>query len=315
MSCGRLAAVLRRALVLAVVLAAAAGGATADTRARPILVVGATGQQGGAVVDALLASGFSLRGLTRDPAGARSRALAQRGAEMVRGDLGDPESLVRALAGTGGVFLMTDFWEHGYEGEVAHGRNMIEAARAAGVRRLVYSSVGSADRDTGIPHFESKREVERLLAESGLHWTVLRPVSFMENWRDWPAALADGVWRTPLSPDTELQHVSVVDIGRFAARAFADPRAWRGVALDLAGDKRSVRELADLLAEIRGAPVRLAPMSWEAYAAANGEELADMTRWFEETGYDVDVAALRARYPDMVRFEDYLRAVAGTASP
>ena len=144
---------------------------------RTILVTGATGQQGGAVARELLERGFGVRALTRDPEKPVARELAERGAEVVRGDLDDRPSLERALEGVHGVFSVQQFFEAGYEGEVRQGSGLAEAAKAADVSHLVYSSVGSAHRDTGLPHFESKWEVE----ESGVGYTILRPVFFMQN--------------------------------------------------------------------------------------------------------------------------------------
>jgi uncharacterized protein YbjT (DUF2867 family) len=285
---------------------------TSQTDIVTVLVVGATGQQGGAVAREWLRLGYRVKGLTRNPSGPRARALAAAGATMVRGNLNDPTSLARALDGVDGVFLMTDFWEHGYDGEVRHGRNMIEAATQAGVRHLVYSSVASADRDTGIPHFDSKHEVERLLAESALSWTVIRPVSFMENWDAVPADVAAGVYATPLRPEAVVQYVSVRDIGRFVAAAFESPAAWRGRSLDIAGSSLTVAGLADLFAEVLGRPVELRRIPWADYEARNGVEMAVMMRWFDEVGYDVDVPALRASYPWMTRLEDYLRELSPT---
>jgi uncharacterized protein YbjT (DUF2867 family) len=308
---------MRFATVLLAVCLMAGGPAeafdpTSQTDIVTVLVVGATGQQGGAVAREWLRLGYRVKGLTRNPSGPRARALAAAGATMVRGNLNDPTSLARALDGVDGVFLMTDFWEHGYDGEVRHGRNMIEAATQAGVRHLVYSSVASADRDTGIPHFDSKHEVERLLAESALSWTVIRPVSFMENWDAVPADVAAGVYATPLRPEAVVQYVSVRDIGRFVAAAFESPAAWRGRSLDIAGSSLTVAGLADLFAEVLGRPVELRRIPWAEYEARNGEEMAVMMRWFDEVGYDVDVPALRAEYPWMTRLEDYLRELSPT---
>ena len=284
---------------------------TSQTDIVTVLVVGATGQQGGAVAREWLRLGYQVRGLTRNPAGPRARALTNLGATMVRGNLNDATSLARALEGVDGVFLMTDFWEHGYDGEVRHGRNMIEAAQAAGVKHLVYSSVASADRKTGIPHFDSKYDVEQLLVGSRLSWTVIRPVSFMENWRGIPDPIAAGVYATPLRPDATLQYVSVTDIGRFTAMALENRAAWRGRAIDIAGSSLTVDQLRALFARVLDRPVELQTIPWSDYEARSGREMTVMMRWFDRTGYDVDVPGLRADYPWMVELEDYLRSVSG----
>jgi uncharacterized protein YbjT (DUF2867 family) len=127
-----------------------------DLEGRVILVSGATGQQGGAVVRNLLEWGFTVRALTRDADKAAARELADLGTEVVSGDLEDRASIERVLDGVYGVFSVQQFMETGVEGEVRQGVLFADAAKAAGVEHLVYSSVGSAHRDTGIPHFESK---------------------------------------------------------------------------------------------------------------------------------------------------------------
>ena len=149
---------------------------------RVILVSGATGQQGGSVARNLLEWGFAVRALTRDAEKAAARELADLGAEVVGGDLEDRASIERVLDGVYGVFSVQQFWEVGVEGEVRQGILLADAAKEAGVEHFVYSSVGSAHRDTGIPHFDSKWDVEEHVRASGVPYTVLRPVFFMQNW-------------------------------------------------------------------------------------------------------------------------------------
>ncbi|MDW5327436.1 NmrA family NAD(P)-binding protein [Plantactinospora sp. KLBMP9567] len=152
---------------------------TPDDDRRIILVTGATGNQGGAVVDALLDDGgWAVRALTRDPAGARARALAARGVDVRAGNLADAGSLRPALAGVHGVFGVQNSRTAGPEGEVRQGRTLIDAAVAAGVRHLVQTSVGGVDRVRGIPHFDTKWRIEQHLRDTSLDWTILRPTTF-----------------------------------------------------------------------------------------------------------------------------------------
>src|SRR6185436_11538096 len=139
-----------------------------------ILVTGATGQQGGAVARSLLRQGQKVRALTRNPA--KAAALVRAGAEVVQGDLTDPASLQPALQGVDGVFAMSTPFEAGMEEEVGQGVFLADAAKAVGVRHYVYTSVASADRNTGIPHFDSKWQVERHIQRIALPATILRPV-------------------------------------------------------------------------------------------------------------------------------------------
>jgi hypothetical protein len=147
-----------------------------------ILVTGATGRQGGAVARSLLGSGFAVRSLVRDPQKPGAEALAGAGTELARGDLDDPASIERALEGAYGVFSVQNFFQAGYEGEIRQGTSLADVAKAAGVSHFVYSSVGSAHRETGISHFESKRHVEEHVLSTGIPYTIVRPVFFMHNW-------------------------------------------------------------------------------------------------------------------------------------
>ena len=148
---------------------------------RTIFVTGATGHQGGAAVRHLMEAGFRVRGLTRDPDSLSGETLKGLGAELVQGDLDDPTSVRKALAGSYGVFSVLTWREEGPAGEIKQGRILADAAKAEGIEHFLYSSVCDADRNTGIPHFESKATNERYMRSIGLPLTVLRPVYFMEN--------------------------------------------------------------------------------------------------------------------------------------
>ena len=152
------------------------------TNDRTILITGVTGNQGGAVAQALQGTGFHLRGLTRKPDSQRAAALARQGIDIVKGDLDDEATLRRALAGAWGVFGVQNAGEAGVEREEAQGKRLATLAREAGVEHYVYTSVGSADKQTGIPHFDNKWRIEETVR--GLRFpshVILRPVFFMEN--------------------------------------------------------------------------------------------------------------------------------------
>jgi uncharacterized protein YbjT (DUF2867 family) len=279
----------------------------ADKTHAPVLVVGATGQQGGAVARCLLAAGIPVRALTRNPDKLAARALAIQGAEVVAGDLTDADSLRRALAGVGAVFCVTQFYEAGYDGEVAQGTLMADLAAEAKVGHFVFSSVGSADQDTGIPHFDSKYQVERHLAADSIPFTVLRPVFLMENWELYRAAINGGSLVTPLSPDRPLQQVSVDDIGVFTLMALSEPGRWAGRSVDLAGDELSMAETAQVFTGVTQRPVAVRQVPWDDYREQQGNEMYVMNRWFETTGYHADLNWLHQVNPEMVTLENYLR--------
>jgi uncharacterized protein YbjT (DUF2867 family) len=280
-----------------------------------VLVTGATGKQGGAVVRHLSSVGepadatFRVRALTRDPSKESARRLTSKGVEVVQGDLDDAGSVERALEGADGVFSVQNFWETGFDREVEQGIRIADAAKKAGVEHFVYSSVGSAHRSTGLAHFESKWQIEGHIRALGLPYTILRPVFFMDNWEN--PALADpivnGTLAFPLSPDREFQQVAADDIGAFAALAFADPGSWLGREVDLAGDERSMREVANVFAAVIGRPVAYVQFAWDDYRRVMGEEYYKMMRWFEDVGYEADVAALRKLHPGLLDFRSYLQ--------
>ena len=275
---------------------------------RVILVSGATGQQGGTVARTLLDWGFAVRALTRDTDKAAARELADLGAEVVGGDLEDRESIERVLDGVYGVFSVQQFMETGVEGEVRQGVLLADAARAAGVEHIVYSSVGSAHRETGIPHFESKFEVEEHVRASGVPYTVLRPVFFMQNWEYMREPILGGTLPQPLDPDKPLQMIDADDIGVFAAMAFDDPERWIGREVDIAGDELTMPEIAGTLSRVIGHNVDYFQVPWEGFEEQMGEEYAVMYRWFNDYGYEADIAALKKEHPGLVTFEQYLRS-------
>ena len=228
------------------------------TNDRTILITGVTGNQGGAVAQALQGTGFHLRGLTRKPDSERAAALARQGVDIVKGDLDDEATLRRALAGAWGVFGVQNAGEAGVEREEAQGKRLATLAREAGVEHYVYTSVGSAHKRTGVPHFDNKWRIEETVR--GLRFpshVILRPVFFMENLLA-PFSLQGSTLAWALGPGTKLQMIAVDDIGWFGARAFTDAAALNRREIDLAGDVRTMPEAAEILTEALGRPIAFA---------------------------------------------------------
>jgi uncharacterized protein YbjT (DUF2867 family) len=273
-----------------------------------ILVCGATGKQGGAVARSLLERGFRVRALTRDPQKPEAQALAEQGAEVVQGDMEDRSAVDQVLIeGVYGVFSVQNFWVTGYDGEVQQGKTVADAARAAGVDHFVYSSVGSAHRKTGIPHFESKREIEEHVRQIGLPFTIFRPTFFMQNWEWTREMILGGTLAQPLDPDKPLQQVAAEDIGAFAAIAFENPDSWIGREVGLAGDEQSMSEIAETFGRVIGREVSYYQVPWDQFEEQMGEEATLNLRWINDVGYEADIAALRQEYPELTSFERYLR--------
>jgi uncharacterized protein YbjT (DUF2867 family) len=263
-----------------------------------ILVSGATGQQGGAVSDQLLSKGYNVRAMTRKPAGEKVKALTARGAEVVRADLDDPASLEHALEGVWGVFAVQNTWEAGVEREEEQGKRLAELARRQGVQHFVYSSVGSAQRKTGIPHFDNKWRVEeKIRALKFPSYTILRPVFFMDNFLSpwFKPGIDQGKLMMALKPETVLQMIAVEDIGQFGLRAFEKDQEMNGVEVDIAGDQHTMPDVAAIIAKAVGKPVEFAPVPI-AEVRKMSEDYALMLEWFDRVGYNADIPALEQQY-------------------
>ena len=219
----------------------------------------------------------------------------------------DHSTMDRVLEGVYGVFSVQTFWEAGYDLEIKQGKTLADAAKAVGVEHFVYSSVGSAHRETGIPHFDSKWEIEEHVRKLGLPYTILRPVFFMQNWEIMRDPILEGTLPQPLDPDKPLQHVAVEDIGAFTALAFEHPDEWIGREVDLAGDEQTMPQMAETFSRVTGKEIDYYRVPWDQFEEQMGEEYAAMYRWFNDVGYEADIAALRQEYPELTTFEQYLR--------
>ncbi len=273
-----------------------------------IAVTGATGQQGGAVALKLLADGWKVRVLTRDMNKPAAQALAQAGAELVAGDMDSRSELDAAFQGAYGVFSVQNFWlpNVGFEGEIQQGKNVAEAAKAAGVQHLVYSSVGSAHRGMGQKHFESKWLIEQYIHTLDIPYTILRPVAFFDNFNWERPALSNGIFNgMGLRPEKERQMIAVEDIAVFVALAFARPAEYLGRTIELAGDALTEQQIADTFAKVIGRHVTLAASTGGGWASP--EESAAMFNFFNGEAYDADIDALRRIHPGLLTLEDYLR--------
>ena len=275
---------------------------------RPIAVAGATGKQGGAVAHRLLTRGHKVRALTRNPDKPAAQALAAAGAEVVSADLEDRASLDRALVDAGALFSVQDFLEAGVEAERRQGLNLTEAAAASGVEHIVYSGASTMDRNTGVPHLESKWQVETRVRLLDTPWTVFRPAAFMDNWEwDRQTILETGVVRYPVRPDTLYRQVAVADIAAMAVTAFEHPNVWTGQVMPLAGDVSSMDGITAALSRVTGQALRYEQMSWEQCAAEQGEELMLMYRYFDTFGMDGAPAYMRRFNSDAMDFGTYLQ--------
>ncbi|KAF2443057.1 NmrA family protein [Karstenula rhodostoma CBS 690.94] len=304
---------------------------------KPILITGATGKQGGAVLEQLAshasASQFVLLAVTRNTTSASAQKITKRFPDvlLVQGDMNDVPDLFKSAQNTlksagkpskiWGVYSVQISLGPGvtFEGEIEQGKAMVDESVAHGVKHFVYSSVDrggnakSFENETPIPHFKSKHQIEHHLLEKAgskgknMGWTILRPVAFMDNLEPgfktkvFLAALRDTLQGKP------LQWISTDDIGIFAAKAFRDPEGWNTRAEALAGDELTLDEMAGCFERVTGS-ANIATYGF----FGNGlmwavKELNIMITWFATDGYGADIGKLKKEEPQLCGFERWLR--------
>jgi len=255
--------------------------------------------------------GWKLRALVHraDPRGVDG--LKQQGVEVVQGDLEDVSSLEAAVLGVYGVYSVQNFWAVGARREVQQGKNLAAVAKKAGVQHFVYSSVGGAERKTGIPHWESKWEIENYIRQLKLPATVLRPVSFMETYHilEVEVGILKGKLADPIRADKPYQTIATDDIGAFVALAFQRPREFIGMELEIAGSELTNPEAAKVFSRVMGKPIKFRKLPLPIVRVFLGKEFYLMFRWFNEAGYKASIPELKRRYPDihLHSLEEWLR--------
>lgn len=278
---------------------------------RTIVVCGATGRQGGAVVRHLLTDGWRVRGLTRDPATPRAQALAATGAEVARVDMADRPALERAFAGVHGVYSVQNPMITGFAAEVEQGRNVAEAAKNAGVKHVVYGAAG-VGRLTGIPSWDTKAEIEGHMKRLELPATVLRPNAFMELMTDkayYPQAAIWHVMVKLMGGGRNVPWLAVDDLGAIAARAYAEPERFIGAEIQLASDVKSLDEARETWTEVFGKPPSRFPMPvwmFERVAGHAGKDLPVMWRWLRSNEIPEDTSATRELHPGALTVRQWM---------
>ncbi|KAK6909650.1 hypothetical protein I203_103671 [Kwoniella mangroviensis CBS 8507] len=279
-----------------------------------ILVVGATGKQGGQAVSTLLeekASNLSIKFLTRNPTSEKAKQLTAKGLEAVEGSLDDKNTLKSALVGVQRAFLVTDAGA-GEEKETQQGINFIEAAKVAEVEHLVFTSVGSADDAKNVPHFRSKAKVEKALKASGLSYTILRPVAFMDNFP--PTAgfarfMVVGMFYASLRWK-KCQLIATEDIGVFAGKALLNPESdkFKNKVIELSGGNYDLEDVRQAIFKTQGYQPWLASYTPTPIRAILPYDFRQMMYYLEDTGYsNIDTVALRSIHPGLMSLEDWFR--------
>ena len=276
-----------------------------------VLVIGATGQQGGSVARRLLDKGHHVRAFTRSVDSDAARRIESLGAELAVGDAEDGESVIRAAAGVDAVYAMTSFFESGLEAEVRQGRTIADAVKASDVENFVYASVASADQSTAVPHFDSKYEIEKHINLLGIPHAIVAPVFFSENLLSpWTLpGLIEGTLALPIPPNLPLQQISVQDISSFVTVVIENPDRFQGKRIDIASDELTLSRAAEIISAASGRQIDYVETPIvEAYKMS--ADAARMYEWFDEVGYRVNIEALRSSYPETGwhTFEEWAQA-------
>jgi uncharacterized protein YbjT (DUF2867 family) len=273
-----------------------------------ILITGATGHQGSAVATSLISHGWSVRALVRDVSKPLAMILSSESADIVKGDLDDPRTLDSALKGVYGVFAVHAWMEKGVESEVRMGRNLADAAAAAGVKHYVYSSAAGADGGTGVPAIDSKCRIEQYILKAHLPSTIFRPTFFMFNFNrpDIFASIRQGTLSLPLKPDLPLQMLAVEDLAEFVNLAFERPAFYIGRMIELAGDERTMPEAAEIFSRVIRLRVSYVEQPLEQARAMN-KDRAMILEWLNTHKINTDIKALRFQYRGLLTLETWLR--------
>ena len=276
-----------------------------------VVVLGSTGQQGGATARALAEDGWHVRALVRDPSSPKAQALSASGIDVVRGDFRERTSLAAGLAGAYGVFSVQPSSgqpEYGVtdEDEVRFGIDVANAAQAAGVAHLIYTSVAGAAPQTGVGHFESKWRIEEHIRALGLRSTILRPAAFMEILLLPHFGLAQGTLMFFAAPDRPMQFIAVEDIGKLAARVFAQPEVYGGKTLEIAGDAVTGNDLADKIGRATKRTLRYT--RFPPAVLRQNDVLRRLVELVDEVGAmgTADLNALRQLHPGLLTFDAWL---------
>jgi uncharacterized protein YbjT (DUF2867 family) len=272
------------------------------TSGRYILVTGATGRQGGAVLQHLLRNNLPVRALSRTPDSFSSGLLISKDIQVVKGDMGDPASLVKAMKGCYGVFSIQNFFEYGAEQEIRYGKNMADAAKKTGISHFIYSSVCNAGDHTGVPHFETKGMVEKYIQQLDLPATILRPVKFIENYYIPQVfkGILSGKLFDSIKAGKKHQMIAVDDIGACVADIYTNPKKFLGRTIELAGDELSNEQIVIIMSRVLGKKIKFKRLPLFVAKLMMDKEMYLMFKWFNEKGFTADMKEFKSHFPTVL---------------
>ncbi len=276
---------------------------------KTFFITGATGNQGGSTVRNLLEQGHRVKALFRDPNHPKAKALQDMNAQLVKGDLDDVHSYRKDLEGVDGVFSLHTYI-NGVSKEIAQARALADAALIARVKHYVYSSVAACDRNTGIPHFESKNTIENHIKSTGLPATFLRPTSFYENFLfpQVKSRILKGKFVAPVNKNIVQQMISTQDVGKVSAHVLADPQKYIGQTLTLAADQMDQGQIASVFTVTMGKEIKYARLPGLITRLAMGKDLHTMFKYINQHGgvFEKDIQSVNKDLPPMMTLRDWI---------
>jgi len=287
-----------------------------------IVVLGATGAQGGAVVDALVAlNKYHIRGVTRNTASDKAKELEKKGVEVVKADLKNKEEILAAFKGAEGVFAVTNFWDpdiypNNIALEVKQGKIIADAAKDVGVKKFIWSSLHDVHKITGgileLPHFTGKHKVQEYIQSIGLPAAFVYAGFYWSNLGSFfpPQFDPDGTPRftLPFKPHTKVPGLDIYDFGPIVREMFEKFDEFKGKNVLAASEYLTMPEMLDIYTKVTGQKVHYDPADSEN--AVENVEIRDTIKWFNQWGYynKEDISEARKIYPVMKTFEQWMRA-------
>jgi uncharacterized protein YbjT (DUF2867 family) len=254
---------------------------------KTIFITGITGNQGSAVAKYALNAGHGVIGLTRNANSEKAKQWKAKGVTLVEGDLSDPESYQAQLDKADAIFLVQVLQKK--ESEIKQGERFINAINPQNKPHLVYSSVLGADLNTGVPHFESKYELENYIHSKKLQHTILRPASFYENNLHPQVAkgIKKGKYVSPLNKDCKQQMIGTDDIGKIAAQVISDSAKYQDKTLSIATDEWQIGDVPQAFSEALNMPVNYKKLPGFITRLAMGKDLSRMFKYMNKNDFKV----------------------------
>ena len=276
---------------------------------KTVFVTGATGNQGGGVVKRLIANQFHVKALTRDPGSTKTHKLIDKNLEYVKGDLNDINSYREYMPGVDAVFSVQS-GENGINAEIKQGKELANMAKQIGVKHFIYSSVAGADLHTGIPHWESKHQIEKHIKEIGLPFTILRPTYFYENYLfpQVKSRILKGKLVTPLKGDKVLQLMSATDVGEMCLTILNTPENFTSKTITMANEQLTHLQVAEIFSEVMGRKIKYNKLPSIITRLAMGKNLFKMFSWLNNNSaiFIQDIEGSSKEYPKKLGIKKWI---------